>query len=132
MLKYFWLCESKLNPKLHILFFRECYFPNGWSRKYQQKDCKCPNQNHYIEVAQGAIIFMEQNAMGELRRCGCTCSSLCKIHSENCVRCAQVRLVFRYAMCDHNFAHLQNGQKMLFFELKTILEKDVLFCFRTP
>ena len=41
---------------------------------------------------------------------------------------ACVRLAFGREMCDHNFLHFleQNGQKMHFFVLKTILERPLI------
>ena len=55
--------------------------------------------------------------------CGRTCA--CEIHSEKCVVCACVRLVFGCAMCDPTFAHFfeQSCHKIV---LKTILEYPIL------
>ena len=67
-----------------------------------------------------------------MQRVSCESVCACKIHSENCVRCTCVQLVFMCMMFDHTFAHLfvTKWPENDIYVLK--LFQNVLSCFRAP
>ena len=138
-----WICECSLFYKMEFLASKSAGAHS--TKRLKISGCKrlYPNGLHVRAPAAAVLAhrlyevtyslsrsYLESRY--ELRRCvrtramcGRTCACACEIHSEKCVRCACVRLVFGRAMCDHTFAHFleQNGQEVAFFCLKN--------CFRT-